>query len=98
MSLEFNLTAINAYLLKPIDVITSANYLELYNKLYHYSKDILEIVSENLSSPITFTELQIFLLEIFLIIIAINLVLIGYYWNKYGGVITDRFIRPSKLT
>lgn len=45
-----------------------------------------------------FSELQRSLLIVFLVIIAVNLLLIAYYWRKYGGVITDRFIRPSKCS
>lgn len=43
-----------------------------------------------------FSELQTSLLTVFLLIIAVNVLLIAFYWSKYGGVITDRFIRPSK--
>lgn len=51
----------------------------------------------NCSSPVQleFSELQTSLLSVFLVIIGVNVLLIAYYWNKYGGVITDRFIRPS---
>lgn len=54
---------------------------------------------QNISSPIhfEFTDLQTTLLIVFLVVIGVNVILIGYYWSKYGGVITDRFIRPSKL-
>lgn len=53
---------------------------------------------QHISSPIhfEFTELQTTLLIVFLVVIGVNVLLIGYYWSKYGGVITDRFIRPSK--
>lgn len=33
---------------------------------------------------------------VFLVIFSINLALIWVYWQKYGGVIADRFIHPSK--
>lgn len=51
----------------------------------------------NCSSPVQleFSELQTSLLSVFLVIISVNVLLITYYWSKYGGVITDRFIRPS---
>lgn len=54
---------------------------------------------EHISSPIhfEFTELQTTLLIVFLFVIGVNILLIGYYWSKYGGVITDRFIRPSEF-
>lgn len=58
---------------------------------------IFDFIFINLCSPIEFTELQITLLTVFLIIISVNIALIAYFWNKYGGVITDRFIRPSTL-
>lgn len=53
---------------------------------------------EHITSPIhfEFTQLQTTLLIVFLAIIGVNVLLIGYYWSKYGGVITDRFIRPSE--
>lgn len=46
-------------------------------------------------SLIEFSDTQTTLLSIFLAIFFTNLVLIAFYWNKYGGVITDRFVRPS---
>lgn len=45
--------------------------------------------------PLEFTELQIHICKTFLVILCVNLLLIGFYWRKYGGIITDRFIRPS---
>lgn len=45
-----------------------------------------------------FTEFQIEILKTFSVILAIVSLLIVYYWNKYGDVITERFIRPSMMT
>ena len=45
---------------------------------------------------IVFSELQKFLLKLFFIVLLVNLVLIKIYWRKYGKIITERFIRPSK--
>lgn len=61
-----------------------------------YIRRLFSFVSENWC-PIDFTELQTTLLAVFVSIIVVNLSLIGYFWSKYGGVITDRFIRPSKF-
>lgn len=89
----FNFTTISAYFI-PVDVdIVPANFVV---DLLHAIGNISETVSANFSfCPIHFTELQTILLAIFLVIFSINLALIGFYWQKYGGVITDRFIRPS---
>lgn len=48
-------------------------------------------------SLIEFSDIQTTLLSIFLAIFFANLALIAFYWNKYGGVITDRFVRPSMI-
>lgn len=66
----------------------------------HHIDNTVKSVSQlivNISTPIhfEFSELQTTLLIVFLVIIGVNILLIVYYWNKYGGVITDRFIRPS---
>lgn len=52
----------------------------------------------NFSVPVQleFSDLQTRLLSVFLVILVVNVLLICYYWSKYGGVITDRFIRPSE--
>lgn len=57
---------------------------------------LIALISDNISSPIDFTEFQLSLLKGFLVINAITVVLIAYYWNKYGGVITSRFVLPSE--
>lgn len=69
---------------------------ELSTESLPYIRRLFSFVSENWC-PIHFTDLQTTLLAVFVAIIVINLSLIGFFWNKYGGVITDRFIRPSKL-
>lgn len=67
------------------------------NTVFESIGNLSETVSGIVFCPIHFTELQTILLTVFLVLFSINLALIGVYWQKYGGVITDRFIRPSKL-
>lgn len=43
-----------------------------------------------------FTEFQLHLLKLFTAILCVITCLIVYYWCKYGEVISERFIRPSK--
>lgn len=91
----FNFTAISAYFV-PVDVdIVPSHFANIVGDLLQAIGHISETVSANALCPIHFTELQTILLTIFLVIFSINLALIGFYWQKYGGVITDRFIRPS---
>lgn len=92
----FNLTTISAYF-TPVDLdILPTNFSLFVDNSIVILCDLCRTISENLFCPIEFTELQTILLTIFLVILSINLALIGFYWSKYGGVITDRFIRPSK--
>lgn len=49
----------------------------------------------SVGSPLEFTEFQVHIGKTFFIILCVNLLLIGFYWRKYGSIITDRFIRPS---
>lgn len=49
----------------------------------------------SVESPLEFTEFQAHIGKTFLVILCVNLLLIGFYWRKYGSIITDRFIRPS---
>lgn len=58
-------------------------------------KDIVGQCIKALGSPLEFTDFQVHIGKTFLIILFVNLVLIGFYWKKYGSIITDRFIRPS---
>lgn len=94
----FNFTAISAYFV-PVDVdIVPSHFASIVGDLLQAIGHISETVSAHALCalcPIHFTELQTILLTIFLVIFSINLALIGFYWQKYGGVITDRFIRPS---
>lgn len=91
----FNFTTISTYF-TPVDLdIVPQNFVHIFNEFVYTIGNISETVTANAFCPIHFTELQIILLSIFLVIFSINLVLIGFYWQKYGGVITDRFIRPS---
>lgn len=94
----FNFTTISSYF-KPVDVdIVPQNFAQIVADFVHTIGNISGTVSAHAFSPIHFTELQTILLTIFLVIFSINLALIGVYWQKYGGVITDRFIRPSMYT
>lgn len=49
----------------------------------------------SVGSPLEFTDFQAHIGKTFLVILCVNLLLIGFYWRKYGSIITDRFIRPS---
>lgn len=93
----FNWTTISAYFHPVVVDILPQNLSAVVEDCINTSKNILQVVTDHLSCPLEFTDLQLVLLTIFLVIIFVNLLLIGFYWNKYGGVITDRFIRPSKL-
>ncbi|XP_055845063.1 uncharacterized protein LOC129911329 [Episyrphus balteatus] len=53
--------------------------------------------TDTFQSPIEFTELQITLLKVLLLILLTNLVLIGFAWRKFGQVITEKFVEPSTL-
>lgn len=92
----FNLTTISAYF-TPVDLdILPTSFASFVDDSLAILAEFWRTVSQNLFCPIQFTELQTILLTIFLVILSINLALIGFYWSKYGGVITDRFIRPSE--
>lgn len=94
----FNLTTISAYF-TPVDIdIVPQHIGHIFTDFVHAIGNISETISANAFCPIHFTELQTILLTIFLVIFSINLALIGFYWQKYGGVITDRFIRQSEYT
>lgn len=58
-------------------------------------KNTAQLWLESVGSPLEFTEFQLHICKTFLIILGVNLLLIGFYWRKYGRIITDRFIRPS---
>lgn len=58
-------------------------------------KDTVQQWQHSIGSPLEFTEFQLHICKTFLIILGVNLLLIGFYWRKYGTIITDRFIRPS---
>lgn len=91
----FNFTTISTFF-KPAELdIVPSNLAQIFNGFVNAIGNLSEKVKVNAFCPIHFTELQTILLTIFLVILSINLTLIGFYWQKYGGVITDRFIRPS---
>lgn len=92
----FNLTTLHSYLIPSDIYIFPLNFVDIVIDFVHSIGNISETLSANALCPIHFTELQTILLTIFLVILSINLALIGFYWQNYGGVITDRFIRPSK--
>lgn len=95
----FNFTTISTYF-NPVDIdIVPTRFFQIISDFVSTIGNISETISANALCPIIFfTELQTILLTIFLVIFSINLALIGFYWQKYGGVITDRFIRQSKYT
>lgn len=45
--------------------------------------------------PVQFTSLQWTLFKVLCILLLLTSLLIGYSWNIYGKVITDKFVRPS---
>lgn len=93
----FNFTTISTFF-KPVELDSvPSNLAQIFNGFVNAIGNLSEKVAVNAFCPIHFTELQTILLTIFLVILFINLALIGFYWQKYGGVITDRFIRPSKF-
>lgn len=94
--LPFNWTSITTYFHPVIVDIVPKNISLLFDDCLFASRSILQFIGDHLSCPIEFSDFQIVLLAIFLGFIFVNIVLIVYYWNKYGGVITDRFIRPSE--
>ncbi|XP_055530122.1 uncharacterized protein LOC129721495 [Wyeomyia smithii] len=61
-------------------------------------KETAELLWEqtvSFGSLLEFTDFQLLIGKTFLIILFVNLLLIAFYWRKYGSIITDRFIRPS---
>lgn len=91
----FNFTTISRFF-TPVELdIVPRNLAQIFNDFVNAIGNLSKKVTVNAFCPIHFTELQTILLTIFLVILSINLALIGFYWQKYGGVITDRFIRPS---
>ena len=75
------------------------NYTAVFHETIGRGKFLLDLTKDNLqlsANPIKVTDLQSTLFTIFLAIISLNLLLIAIYWKKYGGVISDRFIRPSE--
>lgn len=54
-----------------------------------------EVLGIYIEPVITFSDLQSNILKTFILCLVVNLILISYYWRKYGAIITDRFIRPS---
>lgn len=81
-----------------ITFVSNINYTAVFEDIFTSSGNIFKSILDNICSPISFTELQTSLATVFLIIISINLTFIWISWNKYGGVITDRFIRPSMFS
>lgn len=91
----FNFTTISKFF-TPVELdIVPRNSAQIFNDFVNAIGSLSEKVTVNAFCPIHFTELQTILLTIFLVILSVNLALIGFNWQKYGGVITDRFIRPS---
>lgn len=62
-------------------------------------KQLVETTNERQwgKSPIEFTALQWTLFKVLLILLLTTVLLIAYAWRIYGEVITDKFVRPSKL-
>lgn len=80
-------------------IIASANFDYIHSAIESIQNAgllLIKIIYDNISSPIEFTEFQLFLLHSFLAVNLITVILITYYWNKYGGIIYSRFVLPSK--
>lgn len=97
MNFESIVNVTNIVVDEVVDFVSNINYTAVFEDILTTSGSIFNNIWNNISSPIYFTELQTSLATVFLIIISINLAFIWLSWNKYGGVITDRFIRPSTL-
>lgn len=93
----FNFTTLSSYF-APVDlnIVSTSSVAAFVDNSLIVLDNLYQTIAHHLFCPIQFTELQTVLLTIFLVILSINLALIGFYWNKYGGVITDRFIRASE--
>lgn len=97
---HLNLTTINHFL-RGIGI-----KLESFRPLLHDSVELFSRWKENIinhfheatttAKPL-FSDFQLILLQTLIVLLFINLILILFYWRKYGKVITDRFIRPSTL-
>lgn len=53
--------------------------------------------SGGLPTTAEFSEFQVDLLKTLTIFVVVNLLLILWFWRKYGEVISNKFIRPSTL-
>lgn len=69
--------------------------LNILGDLVSFVRNVVGQWIGSVGSPLEFTEFQAHIGKTFLIILCVNLLLIGFYWRKYGSIITDRFIRPS---
>lgn len=94
-NLNINLTLISQYFNPKTYGIENFDYTALFAENFQFKK-YFDFLINLFSSPIEFTVFQFNILKIFLVILFINILLIIYYWRKYGTVITDRFIRPSE--
>lgn len=80
-------------------IIASANFDYIHSAIEYIQNAALLIITlifDHISSPIEFTEFQLFLLHTFLAVNLITVILITYYWKRYGSVITARFVQQSK--
>jgi len=62
--------------------------------LISFYDSAVEFTSGAVSS--IFTDFQIKLLELLLVILAIHLIAIYFAWKKYSAKISERFFKPSK--
>lgn len=73
----------------------AAGYFENWSESFTIGVDFLtESFSQILSS--SFTDFQIRLLELLLLILAIHLIAIFFAWRKYSVKITERFFKVSE--
>lgn len=80
-------------------IIASVNFDYIHSAVESFHMiaiSIITLIFDHISSPIEFTEFQLILLYSFLAVNLITVILIIYYWNKYGEIITARFVLPSK--
>lgn len=77
------------------------------SEFFSFLKELFDTVVKKSSFPslfnnesfdsLTATELQITLLKVIFLLLLTSIVLSGICWRKYGEVITDKFIKPSKI-
>lgn len=79
------------------DVIIE-NFCSSIKGLTQYFQQLYQFIfSFELTPGIEYSDSQLALLQVVLILLITLVVLTGIYWQKYGDIITEKFIRPSTL-